>query len=283
MKFDAHKYVTDLMIEGLKKGRIPWKKPWKLSGPKFPTNMKTDNFYHGINTLVLSNIAYAKGFKSNWWMGYHQAIELGGNVRKGEKGSWCLICNPIMEKDDKTKLKYMYFSHRTVFNIDQIDGIEVEPEPQIDFNPVQAAEDLLASMQHVPEIKESLTEASYIHSPILGGTDYIYMPKKDVFSHENFYYSTLFHEITHSTNNPARLNRESLEYAEEELVAELGSSILCTEAGIIEETKEHSQAYINGWISKLENDPKMIMKCSSLANRAIKYLLPEEAEAEKTA
>lgn len=267
-RFNAGEYITNLFIEGLKRGKIPWQRPWKLSGPKDPTNYATKQPYHGINTLLLTYQAYSAGYKSNYWMGYQQAAAIGGQVRKGEKGSRCLIVHPQVDKETD-ELKYLFYTYRSVFNIDQMDGIDIETVQEIEFNPIAKAQQTLEDLHHVPEIILSMDKAAYVHGV---NVDRILMPHKNSFSTEEDYYSTLFHEITHSTRHPSRLNRNCDTYAEEELVAEIGASILNLEAGIFGNQQEQSQAYINGWLSALDNDPNMILRAYGKAHKACEYL-----------
>jgi antirestriction protein ArdC len=267
--FDAHEYVTNTIIEGLKKGVIPWKKPWNTFGPRHPTNYLTGNRYNGINILLLNAEAIIKGYRTNYWMGYDQAKKAGATVKKGEKHTKVVFMKNVIDNDTE-KVKYFYFNYFRVFNIDQMDGIEIDTK-QITFNPIQEAESLFNSMTDIPPILYGFDRACYIPSK-----DIINLPSKESFSHEEAYYETLFHELVHSTSSDKRLNRDTSSYASEELVAELGSAILCSEAGIVQSVIDNSQAYINGWIKDLSDHPKMIMHCAALANKAIEYLVPED-------
>lgn len=267
--FDGYQYITNRIIEGLEKGIIPWRKPWKLKGPKYPTNFSTTEPYHGINVMMLGLEAALGGFKTNYWIGFDQASKIGGKVKKGSKHSKVLLAKPVFNEENE--LKYFYWNYLRVFNIDQVEGIEVKDEEPNPFTPIQEAEHLLSSMNNLPEIVYGFDRACYIPS-----RDIINMPDKTAFTNESEFYSTLYHELVHSTGNTKRLHREGLSYASEELVAELGASMLCTEAGIIQDTIDNSQAYINGWVKKFKEKPKMIVQCSSKAQKAIEYLLEQK-------
>jgi antirestriction protein ArdC len=112
-------------------------------------------------------------------------------------------------------------------------------------------------------------------------TDSIHLPDRNSFDSAGEYYSTLFHEMTHSTGHQSRLNRSTLTevvpfgsetYSKEELVAEFGAAFLCAHAGI-ENTVSNSAAYINGWLKKLRSDPKLAILAASQGQKAADYIL----------
>jgi antirestriction protein ArdC len=111
-------------------------------------------------------------------------------------------------------------------------------------------------------------------------TDTISLPTKTSFKDEASYYATALHEIIHWTGHNSRLNRltatkfGSSEYAEEELVAELGAAFLCSELGIDGQT-QHPE-YIKSWLKTLKNDKRFIFKASKAASEAVAYLKKEE-------
>jgi antirestriction protein ArdC len=95
------------------------------------------------------------------------------------------------------------------------------------------------------------------------------------------YYSTLFHELTHSTGHATRLNRPTLtdlcpfgstNYSREELVAEMGAAYLCSLTGIVNATIDNSAAYIQGWLRRLRSDPKVLVQAAAQAQKAVDYL-----------
>lgn len=100
------------------------------------------------------------------------------------------------------------------------------------------------------------------------------------------YYSTAFHELTHSTMHEKRCNRQSESsvtrfgnsaYSREELVAEIGSAMICNRLGIEHEKAfKNSAAYIQSWLKALKNDNRMIVWTSKKAEEATRYILGEE-------
>ncbi len=108
------------------------------------------------------------------------------------------------------------------------------------------------------------------------------MPKLEQFTSSNEYYSTLFHEMTHSTGHCSRLNCElekiagfgSEEYSKEELIAEIGSAYLCEVAKIAtKKTINNSVAYLQSWIKVLKNDKRLIISASGQAEKAVNFIL----------
>ncbi len=116
---------------------------------------------------------------------------------------------------------------------------------------------------------------------------------KQQFQVVNEYYSTTFHEITHSTGHKTRLDRlqtgqiaafGSEEYSKEELVAEIGSATLMNLLGIetvktfrntTVKTFRNTTAYIQSWLNVLKNDNKFIVSASSKAEKAVNFILGE--------
>ena len=96
------------------------------------------------------------------------------------------------------------------------------------------------------------------------------------------YYSTVFHEMVHSTGHKDRLNRlvkgallnDRDRYAKEELVAEIGAAALCHNCNVeTPDAFENSAAYIKSWLEALENDERLVFKASSKAEKAVDYIL----------
>ena len=135
--------------------------------------------------------------------------------------------------------------------------------------------------EHI-KILEKVTDKAF-YSPSL---DYIQVPCKEQYQHIEEFYSTLFHEMTHSTGHKTRLDRleesnkahfGSENYSKEELVAEIGSATLINKLGIgTNKSFNNSTAYIQSWLRVLKNDKKFIISASSRAEKAVKYILNEQ-------
>ena len=119
------------------------------------------------------------------------------------------------------------------------------------------------------------------------------MPNRELFAQAPEYYSTLFHELVHSTGHRSRLARKGIEsgsarygsptYSREELVAEMGAAYLCGRAQIEKATLENSAAYIRGWIAKLRGDASLAVKAAGAAQRASDFILKSQPTGEQKA
>lgn len=275
---NIYEEVTSLIIEKLKEGVAPWKVPYRLQGI-YPTNLATKNTYRGINTLMLAFIADTKGFTTNYWAGFKQLQSLGGHVKKGEKGSMVIFYKPI-KKEDGDVIPFIRYSH--VWNIDQCElpAEKIPVREEHDNTTLGSAEQMLM------EMRDKLCHTIYQSNVIPHYTpqeDTVTIPPINEFTSSGEYYSCLFHEYVHSTGHSTRLdrplngswNKES--YSLEELVAEMGASFLCAEAGV-EQVIDNSAAYIASWIKNLEKNPKWVITASSKAQKATDYLLGRVAE-----
>jgi antirestriction protein ArdC len=279
--------ITERIIALLQKGDIPWRKPWKVT-TGLPRNFVTKRHYRGVNVLLL----HAMHYESPFWLTFHQAQQLGGSVRKGERACPVVFGKRVKEKDEQTGEETAYTVLRlyNVFNTAQCDGLKNIPAPVVE-SPLSAPakpEEIIAFMPQRPEIKQGMRKAFY--SP---GPDIVAMPDRARFETEAGYYATLFHELIHSTGHPLRLDRPTLmesqgfgsdPYCREELIAEMGAAFLCGQAGIAESTVENSAAYVQNWLQALQNDHKLIVQAAAQAQKAADFILGtkfEEAPAEQ--
>jgi antirestriction protein ArdC len=281
--------ITERIIALLQKGDIPWRKPWNAQSG-FPRNLVSKKPYRGINVFLLHAMCY----ESPFWLTYRQAQELGGTVRRGEKACPVVFWKQLEVEDRETheieKIPMIRFYH--VFNVAQCDGLKNIPAP-VEETPLSAPtkpDEIIAFMPKRPEIKHGMAKAFY--SP---GSDFVGMPDRARFETAAGYYATLFHELTHSTGHPSRLNRPTLTksqgfgsdpYCKEELIAEMGAAFLCGQADITESTVENSAAYVQNWLKALQNDHKLIVQAAAQAQKAADFILGvkhEETPAEQTA
>ncbi len=282
---EIYQQVTDRIVASLEEGHIPWHRPWNIEGGAH-RSMATKKTYRGINQFLLSLTAMSNGYNSPWWVTYKQAKKLGGQVRKGEKSTMVVFFKPMVIEEEvngkKVKRFFPLLKHFNVFNIEQCDDIEAPKIAASEFTPDEQAEALVDQMQNRPEIRYGFDRAAYSAS-----ADEVFMPNAESFNSTSEYYATLYHELVHSTGHSERLNRcpdytdsETDAYAKEELIAELGASMLCALVGIDhEKTIENAQAYINGWIRELDNNPRLIVQAASKAQGAADYIVgPDEEE-----
>ncbi len=281
--------VTDQIIKAMERGVIPWQKPWV--GDAANMNAVSKKAYRGVNVWLLTIARLSGGFASNYWMTFKQAEAAGGMVRKGSKGTLVVFAqypdkkeSELPDEDDRKRAVIRYYY---VFNLDQIDGLPVEfldklniEHDVIEFNPIDAAERLIAGMPaDMPEIRHGEQRAYY--SPQF---DFINMPARNSFVSEEAYYVTLFHEAIHATGHAKRLNRKTLtesdffgghNYSREELVAEMGSAILGATIGLEKEI-DNSAAYVAGWLKKLNSDRSFVISAASQAQKAVEYILQRQ-------
>ena len=287
-KPNIYQIVTDRIIHSLKAGVIPWEKPWKtphFHGGPFPRNFCTGKPYRGVNVLLLWSSPYSSPF----WLTFKQAQELKGTVRKGEKGTQIVFYKQLQnrksdekatgEKQERAPFVLCYY---TVFNVEQCDGLTL---PQIDqpatadeIETDETCEAIVTGWTNRPALH--LTSEREYRAYYRPSTDSVHMPARSRFVDAPHFYSTLFHELVHSTGHESRLNRtfgagfgDEL-YSKEELIAEMGAAFLCAIAGIgNEHTDRNTTAYIQNWISQLQEDNRLIVQAAANAQKAVDSIL----------
>jgi antirestriction protein ArdC len=276
---DTYAEVTADVLEALEGGTIPWRQPWRSSGPQ--RNLQSNRPYRGVNQLLTQIKAQSKGYSSPFWTTYRAAKKAGGQVRKGEKGTrvvfWKFL--KVADEDDPTKTKTIpMLRGYTVFNVEQCDGLEV-PEIEQDA-PVDALANCDAIIDSVPEAPtiETFGDSAF-YEP---ARDRVVLPERDRFDDSEAYYATAFHELAHATGHESRLAREGVmdvtrfgseSYSREELIAELTSAFVSTEAGIGTDTLPRSAAYIDHWRKALEDDPRAVVVAAGKAQKAADWIL----------
>ena len=290
-KTDVYQQVTDRIIAELEKGAAPWVKPW--DGDPTPLDMPRNaqgKTYNGINVPLLWIAAHHAGYNCPQWMTYKQAAEKGGQVRKGEKGTQIVFFKQldISEQDavtgEESRKRVPMARIYTVFNVEQIDGIEYQAPPA----PVKRQHErdsLVLPICHAlgADVRHGGDQAYFIPS-----ADHIQMPIMENFHSVDGYDATLAHETTHWTGHKSRLDRDFSgrfgddQYAAEELVAELGAAFICAEFGIVNEELRHG-GYIEHWLRVLHSDKRAIFTASSKARQAVEFmkssLLTDQQEA----
>lgn len=273
---NVYEIITARIIESLNIGIVPWRKPWNVDMPK---NIASGKAYRGVNVLLLQSAP----FQSPWWLTFNQAQAMDGCVKRGEKGTPVVFWKIFDKEDGQGKRqKSFVLRYYTVFNVEQCQGIKVPTAlPREAFDPIEACDRLVASYVNPPFIEHGGGCACYLPS-----VDRIRMPAREAFDSVPAYYSTLFHELVHSTGIAARLNRKGVtdpvrfgdhSYAQEELVAECGAAFLAATAGISNATLTNSSAYIQSWVKKLRNDPRMIVDAAAQASKASDLIIGQVA------
>jgi len=289
---DAYQMVTDRICAMLEQGFIPWEKPWAMTR-SCAWSGHNGRVYTLLNQFLLADPD--KKYK-DWdelvddiageWVTFNQAIDRGGMVRKGEHGRKIVFFTWLNKKDEdgnETDEQFPFLKWTTVFKISQCDGIEQKFHKDAgmlyDFNPDKSACDVVDDYVKREGVKLELKQCD--RACYCPKTDTVTLPLPEQFQNNAEYYSTLFHELTHSTGHPNRLNRlvkaaafGSAEYSAEELVAEIGSaSIMATLNIENDRTFRNSAAYVQNWLKALKNDKKLIVTAAARAEKAIKLIL----------
>jgi antirestriction protein ArdC len=266
---NVYEIVTEQVIAQLEQGVAPWRKPWSS---EMPCNLLSQKPYRGLNVFFLAT----QGYESKYWLTFNQCAKLGGRIKAGSKSTFVTFWNVGQEKlNPKTNRlsKPFLLRYYRVFSLCQTEGIDLpravfERNKRSAFEAIETAETLAESMPNPPSFEVS-DHAWY--SPI---QDAIGIPSRGLFANPAEYYSTLFHELAHSTGHQKRLHRENFDkpshfgsesYSKEELVAEMTSAFLCGLSGIERETVPNSAAYLKTWIERLKSDAKLLITAASAA------------------
>lgn len=304
VKKDVYQMVTDRVMSQLEQGIIPWQKPWKNIGKNREDDLAISYTsrkpYSFLNQLLLG--------RNGEWLTFKQIKEMKGNIRKGAKAGLVVFYKQVISKhtikrEDGTEeqrvsafpcLKYYH-----VFHIDDCEGIDTkiqpapaEAEDEVTMEPVEAAEQVVLGYLNrntTLKLHNDRPSSRAFYSPMF---DEVTVPMMKQYEVVDEYYSTLFHELVHSTMTPERMNREegmknhrfgSEDYSREELVAELGSAMLCAATGISNDaTFKNSVAYIQGWMGALKKDTKAIVWAASRSEKAARFIFNGERVGENT-
>ena len=281
--FDVYTMITERIISELENGVIPWDRPW-TGCAEGAFSGATKKPYSILNQMLLG--------RPGAWFTWQEIQKRGGHVKKGEKASFVVFWKrvPVYDTDPATgealeKLVPM-LRYYHVFHADQVESLRLDAVPQpveIEEHPgaLQIIAEYLARNAPLRLESGSVSNRAY-YSP---SRDLIVVPTMRQFTEQAEYYSTVFHEMTHSTGHASRLARLSgtahfgnEEYSREELVAEIGAAALCNISGV--ESKKsfrNSAAYIQGWLQALRNDRKLIVQASGAAAKAVDFILDRPA------
>lgn len=287
---NVYEIVTNKIIDELAKGIIPWQKPWITAEQGGALNYVTRKYYSPLNQMFL---------RPGEYLTFNQIKERNGSIKKGAKADIVVFFkkyekpqkNEDADAADEEKprtafvLRYYY-----VYNIADVEGIKPKLEqitPATDVQPIDKAEDIIngyLTRADAPIFHNDTFSNNAFYRP---STDEVIVPMMSQYEDVEEYYSTTFHELTHSTGAPQRLNRKgeqktlarfgSEDYSREELVAEIGAAMLCNTAGLNgEKAFKNSIAYIKGWMQRLTSDNHAIVWAASRAEKAAKYILSEQ-------
>ncbi len=294
---EYYQNVAEKIIDQLKAGTAPWQKPWQTNGASgMPHNPVSGSRYRGGNSMVLMVESILKGYEDSRWMTYEQSKSIGGQVRRGEKGTLLRFYKfteetpvlddkgqptlgpdgrPLKETVQLSSPKVMSF---VVFNAAQIDNLPPSPatQPRREWEIHQRAESILGASG----AKISFGGNNAFYSP---KSDEIRLPPRESFRDDAGYYATAMHELGHWSGSSSRLDRDlshpfgSAGYAKEELRAEIFSMMLGHEIGIGHDPGQHA-AYVGSWIKALEEDHREIFRAAADAEKMLGFVLSIERD-----
>lgn len=290
-KMNQYQELANKFADLIEKNEAPWQKSWSGNG-FMPYNIKSSKEYNGVNMLHLMAVADKKGYEDNRWLTFLQANELGAKVRAGEKGVNIVYLqttetkkeideitgeeNVVTEKLEKPRAMWS-----VVFNAEQCEGLPELELKQIDFNPIEKAQDILNISG--AKIKHKSQGKAYYNLI----TDEITLPRQEQFNSPEEYYRTALHELGHWTGHSSRNNRDlsgtfgTESYAKEELVAEITSFLIGTQCGLGHEPDNNNIAYLKSWSKAIRDEPSFLFNAVKEADRAAKLILGKELELEK--
>jgi antirestriction protein ArdC len=269
--------ITTRIIAELEAGRLPWVQPWGSSGVRaplaMPKNAATGRRYSGINVLILWGAVVERGFSTQSWLTFRQALALGGHVSKGERGTTVVYADRFVPDEERERARETgeearaipFLKRFTVFNAEQCEGLPAEIAAA-----APPAEALIRATG--ADLRIGGERAYY---DVLG--DYVRVPPPQAYFEPVNWHRTALHELGHWSGATHRLGRDlsgsfgSKKYAQEEFVAEMTAAFLCASLGIVP-TVRHAD-YIGSWLEVLREDNRAIVRAASAASKAADYLL----------
>lgn len=283
-RIDVYQQVTNVIIEQLEKGVIPWQQSWKGDNTLIglPKNSVTGKKYQGINIVLLWCASYMHSYNSAEWATFKQWQDKKESIRKGEKGNLIVYYDTFEKEVDGEVKEIPFLKTSVVFNRCQLASYVHTPPVVTDevgslVEKIEPLDDFIGNLDAL--IVHRNGGACYMPS-----TDTVYMPFPEMFQNTptctatEGYYSTLLHELVHWTGKSTRMNRNGGKkfgdkgYANEELVAELGAAFLCGDFGIATTDKGDHAAYIDHWLKVLKDNKHCLIAAASEASKAVKYM-----------
>ena len=270
---DLYQEITDRIISELEQGSIPWAKPWISSGAAI--SHSSGQPYSLLNQMLLG--------KAGEYLTFKQVQAEGGKVKKGAKAKMVVFWKWIEQKDEETEevKKIPFLRYFNVFHLDDTEGIKAKYTKELPniAEPSAEADRIITDYLSRSGVKLSHEEGNQAYYQ--PSTDRIVLPLREQFTSTAEYYSTAFHELTHSTGHSSRLDRltklaafGSEEYSKEELVAEIGAATLNNAAGLETSASfRNSAAYVQNWLTALKNDKRLIVSASGKAEKAVNLIL----------
>ena len=276
--------VTKMVIKGLEDGVAPWIRGWSDDGTKnslclAPRNGFSQRPYTGINWLILGMF---NPYTSNEWFTANNAIKMTGKKKpipyeEFKNSTRIIFYDMIPDGVDKYGEERFRPFRRiySVWNREQIPDLpQIERTSQ--FDPKSTIDEMLVNLDLKGGVHIGGDRACYVPS-----NDAVCLPNDDAFESPDDAVSVKAHEGCHATGADHRLKRklstkDATAYAYEELIAELGSAMVCASLGIPLDKLRHTD-YIGVWLKRLKDDKNFIFSAAADASKAMKYLTKEAA------
>lgn len=284
---NVYEKVTNRVIEQMSRGIVPWQKPWKNATDGGEAVSYTSRKpYSLLNQMLLG--------KPGEYLTFKQVKELGGNIRKGAKAEFVVFFTFVEKKEvnadgEEKETRYPILRYYNVFHIDDCEGVETkfktgDAEVKEEPKGIEFCDSIVSDYSERTNLKVTIMESNgAYYSP---SRDEVVCPTMSQHDSPEDFYSTLFHELTHSTGHKSRLDRmqssgnfsmRSNSYSREELIAEMGSAMLVSHCGIdTEKVFRNSVAYLQSWVKAFKDDVQMIVWAASRAEKAVKLILNQE-------
>lgn len=268
--------LAEALGAAMQAGIAPWQKTWKGgAAPGRPANFTTGKEYRSGNALYLMMMGMKNGWSSKW-ISFVETNKMGGNL-KGQKSAKIEV--PLVKKEvDKTtgldKEVLRGFRTASVFNIDQVDGVEfAEATPKNLIESVETMDRILAKLQ-----EQGLSYVEPSHNGgcwYLPAEDKIGMPRREAFADTYEFYSSLCREMAHATMKEGRVEREKISYAYEEVRADIAATLLCCTLNLprTQAQVDNHAAYLQPWLEEFSDQKRMLLKAASDAQAIHDYLM----------
>ncbi|WP_425063506.1 ArdC family protein [Pyruvatibacter mobilis] len=278
--------ITDKIIAEFETGRVPWVQPWGTTAANaplgLPKNASTDRQYSGINILLLWGAVIEHGFSGQGWLTFRQALSLGGNVRKGERGTTVVYADRFVPEDEKRRARETgedaqaipFLKRFTVFNTDQCENLPeavATAAPPVPTGLIEPRVEALIAATGI-DFRIGGNRAFYVPAH-----DYVQVPPPQAYFEPINWHRTALHEIAHASGHRSRLDRDltgsfgTKKYAFEEMIAEVSSAFCCASLGIVP-TVRHAD-YVGSWLEVMCEDSRAIVRAASQASKAADWIL----------
>lgn len=284
--------VKEKIVTQLENGKIPWRRTYNSQGVQEYKELSYSHAsgepYSFMNQLFLK--------KAGFYWTFVQIKQAGLKLKKGSKAEQVFGLATIEKKeangedvvtdeDEGGKEVFFRWQYFNVFHESCIEGLEPQTMPEevpLD-DKYKAAQKIVDDYLRRPG-SPTLADDERKIPCYVPSQHTVYVPKKERFESIDEYYSALFHELIHSTKSA--LKREAgrrhgdERYSKEELVAEMGSSILCDKARLNPDL-DNVASYCANWLGALKDNPEWIIWAATRAEAAAHYIITGKIKEKK--